>query len=127
MRRASVFLGAFLLATNAVAGSWYPNEHTVEMGIRTGKTPSGAEYSIMPDKTATVAKEGVIWAVRCKIDPINDEKNCAGYDVYDRVLVGFGTTDRPTEICLPGHNFPGRTAYLRVDKNKAVETGERRT
>ncbi|MCS4089551.1 hypothetical protein [Rhizobium sp. BK176] len=113
-----------MAAHGAAAGGWYPNEHPVEMGIRTGTTPSGAEYRIMPDKSATVAKDGVIWVVSCKIDPINDDKNCGTHDVFERVVVSFGTTDRPTEICLPGHDFPGRTAFLRVDKNKAVETRE---
>ncbi|ANM04657.1 hypothetical protein AMC78_CH02570 [Rhizobium phaseoli] len=125
MNRTVAFFGASLLiASNAAAGSWYPNEHTVEKGIRTGTTPSGADYRIMPDKTATVAKDGVIWVVSCKIDPINDNKNCGTYDVFERVVVGFDATDRPTEICLPGHDFPGRTAFLRVDKNKAIETDE---
>lgn len=120
----AIFGGLLVAASNAAAGSWYPNEHTVEKGIRTGITPSGAEYRIMPDKTATVAKDGVIWVVSCKVDPINDDKNCGTYDVFERVLVGFDTTDRPTKICLPGHDYPGRTAFLRVDGNKAIETGE---
>ncbi|MBY5774213.1 hypothetical protein HFN63_29635 [Rhizobium leguminosarum] len=124
MRYMATILAATLFAGSALADGWYSNERTVEKGIRTGTTPSGAEYRIMPDKSASIAKDGVIWVARCKIDAINDDKNCATFDAYERVLVGFGTTDRPTEICLPGHNFPGRTAYLRVDKHKSVETGE---
>ncbi|MGO8003132.1 hypothetical protein [Rhizobium ruizarguesonis] len=124
MRYIATILAVTLFAGTALADGWYSNERTVEKGIRTGTTPSGAEYRIMPDKSATVIKDGVIWVVGCKIDPINDNKNCETHDAFERVMVVFGTTERPTEICLPGHNFPGRTAFLRVDKNKAIETGE---
>jgi hypothetical protein len=72
----------------------------------------------IPDKTATIAKDGVIGAVRCTIGPVKD---CGAVDGYERVPVDFGTPRRPTEICLPGHNFPGRTAFLRVDKNSETD------
>jgi hypothetical protein len=124
MRVVTALVFAASLSSPAFADGWFPNEHSVEMGIRTGTTPSGSEYRIMPDKTASIAKNGEIWIASCKIDPINDEKSCAAYDVFERIVVSFKTTDRPVQICVNGHDFPGRNAFIRTDKNKAVETNE---
>ncbi|MVA27625.1 hypothetical protein V6582_17515 [Agrobacterium vitis] len=120
----TIFLFALLWAGNAMAGSWYSNERTVDHGIRTGKTPSGAEYRILPDHSASIAKNGEIWLVKCKIDIMNDAKNCAIYDGLEHIVIDFKAMNRPVSICVIGHNFPGRHASIRVDKNKAVQTDE---
>lgn len=63
------------------------------------------------------------WSIDCRVDSMSDRRSCSIKASGGELLVYYGTAGQPQEICIIGHDFPGRRGMIRVDKNQPVSTG----
>ena len=68
----------------------------------------------------SVLSPAMAWQAECKINPMDDTQECQITDYDARILVFYGLAKNPAMICVIGHDFPGRLAAIRVDKNKML-------
>lgn len=124
-------------STIPVADGWQPGETLVSRAsatgtpysYRTGITKTGLHYFIYGDGTGTISRtedtfSSKLWAVNCRIDAMNDRKDCEIFGQSSPLLIDYRLSDRPSLICVQGHDFPGRTALIRVDGSAPIRTGE---
>lgn len=119
-----------IVNTQSVLDGWYKNEvlydEYVNYGYnkkhykyRKGYTPDGDEYRIYNDGSAgLINPTGEHWSIGCKKDAITDEKSCNLYK--DKLFIFY--INNNIEICILGHNFPGRRGAIRIGSNKAITT-----
>lgn len=123
----------------AVSDGWQPNERIVPSPLATlpsmqispsrqGLTPSGLKYTIYPDGSGGVEQAGGEllngWSIDCGKDAMNDRRDCKLTSHNARIFISYDFGSAPRWICVLGHDFPGRTAQLRVDSNPAVTTDD---
>ncbi len=69
----------------------------------------------------------VTWSVSCKVDAITDQRRCSithyPFEAGDPYIVYSSAADREGGICIVEHDFPGRTAMIRIDTNPAITAG----
>lgn len=124
-------------STVPVADGWQPGETLVSRTSATGTpysyhagiTKTGLHYFIYSDGTATISQtadtfSSKLWAVNCRIDAMNDRKDCEIFGERSPLLIDYRFSDRPSLICVQGHDFPGRTAMIRIDSSAPIRTGE---
>ncbi|WP_376704476.1 hypothetical protein RQ479_06270 [Mesorhizobium sp. ISC25] len=117
-----------------LALAFQPNERVVsgsDDGIlkigphREGLTPDGFFYSFYTDGSGHVGEQSDPlmsgWSISCNVDPMDDVRRCNVTSFEAKLFIFFGSSDKP-RICLLGHDFPGRTGAIRVDKQSPVET-----
>ena len=76
----------------------------------------GAEPALVPEKTT--------WSAACEIDELTDARTCwVRADEIERPFHVMWSGDEPPIILAGIHDFPGRTATVRVDKGKPREFG----
>jgi len=93
--------------------------------FREGTLPSGHRYTYFPDGSGGVHTDDDIlsaWHFSCKVDRMTDRRNCSLSDHGAWVLVYFGASENPQNVCIVGHDFPGRTGMIRVDGEPPVTT-----
>lgn len=116
---------------------WYPNEKIIwNKGLldrypdythREGITSGGNKYTYFNDgagHVAPISPKNVIdkWNFSCPIDDITDKVKCELKSRDANIVIFFNPNLTPITICIIGHDFPGRTGAIRVDKNKAIRT-----
>lgn len=92
---------------------------------------SGNEYAAIGIGPDPLSLDSKAWGVECPIDAMTDEKKCTFhfYNVLAEgpqggIFVNFLGTDEPQIVCAAYHDFPGKIAMIRVDRNEPVETNE---
>jgi hypothetical protein len=120
-----------------VADGWYPGERrfppkagsipALNMpAYRQGTTPDGFTYTIYPDGSGGVKgpQHGPAggWSIDCSRDAMTDRRECKLTSYSARLLVYYGYSANPESVCIIGHDFPGRTGAIRVDKAAPVTT-----
>lgn len=74
---------------------------------------------------AAMAQDYGSWTPDCKTDPMDDSLQCKIVNERAAIAVFFqGKNHKAYIVCVYAHDFPGRSAQIRVDKNPAVVTGE---
>jgi hypothetical protein len=94
---------------------------------REGRLRDGASYRIHPEGIGTIAyPESPLanWSVNCGVDKIYGGRECVVTAAYDSggPLIYFGKSNSAQQVCIIGHDFPGRTGAMRVDGNPPVRT-----
>lgn len=115
MRR--ILLGACFLMVATHAG--YAGQKLVD-GFWVTKSDEG--YAI-------ITKEDDVsngrWNVDCSIDKMVDKRKCVIYGDYGAPVLRYDFDKSPQLVCINAHNFPNRTAMIRIDKNEPVTTDEK--
>jgi len=117
--RVAASIVAFLVATSTAAeDATLPTEGwKVVDGFNVVKEPTGR---------ATVTKSDDIsvgrWQVQCPIDQMTDKRNCAIVGDVGGLSLFFGDSQEPLMMCVFGHNFPGKTALIRLDMAPPITT-----
>lgn len=93
--------------------------------IAQGSTPNGFPYSIWADGSGLVTVGESNWSIDCRPDAMTDERRCEidGGKRHD-FSVKMNRKGGISEICVTGHDFPGRTGAIRFDQSKAIETDQ---
>ncbi|MCF1436834.1 hypothetical protein GOZ97_22675 [Agrobacterium vitis] len=55
---------------------------------------------------------------------MNDKKDCEIFAKRSPILIDYKFSSTPQIVCVQGHDFPGRTALIRIDGNAPIRTGE---
>lgn len=88
----------------------------------------GLHFRVFADGSGSVALgpgvQAFRWWIDCRVDAMDDRRHCY-LSSMDGLFISFGATDRPTQVCVSGHDFPGRTAMIRIDRNPPITTSER--
>lgn len=128
---------AKLPSTPAVSDGWQPGERiipsppTTNPGLvvgpsRQGTTPDGLKYTMYPDGSGSIANPaGDIlngWSIDCQKDAMNDRRDCSLTSHEARIFISYDFGASPRWVCLLGHDFPGRTGEIRVDKSRSQRT-----
>ena len=64
------------------------------------------------------------WHAECKKDGIDDKVQCQLTDAGSNLLFFSEDSDTLQSVCVFTNDFPGRSAAIRVDKNRAIITGD---
>ncbi len=64
------------------------------------------------------------WEPRCTIDAMTDKERCSVNNLYAEMFIILDEKREPKYICVSGHNYAGKQAVIRVDKNKPFNTDE---
>ncbi len=68
-----------------------------------------------------------LWSVGCKIDAMTDERTCSinrhPVEPGDPFITFLDGRDRAGGVCVQQHNFPGRSAAIRIDGRPAIPAG----
>lgn len=83
-----------------------------------------AVFALLAVTHGARGEEGLGWFAECNRDAMSDELICATTNYDFGLLVFYYIKPEPTSICILGHDFPGRSGSIRVDKNKPVTTDE---
>ena len=79
-----------------------------------------------PDGSASVSRSADVladrWSIDCGIDQMSDKRDCSITTENGGPFVYFGSSSSPQSICILGHDFPGRTGQIRIDKNSPIAT-----
>lgn len=62
------------------------------------------------------------WSINCGKDAMNDRRDCSLTSHEARIFISYDFGASPRWVCLLGHDFPGRTGEIRVDKNPSRKT-----
>lgn len=100
---------------------WFPNERLFR-GKRDGHTPEGYGYTLFNDGSGNVRAGLERWSLDCTKDAMTDARNCTIVNRDSRLFVYFSGDGEPKTVCVVGHDFPRRTAAIRVDSNPPVTT-----
>ncbi|MBJ6986910.1 hypothetical protein [Devosia sp. MC521] len=103
--------------TPAEIATKYGGVRTIEDGLVVTRYPDGsgsvsATDDILQDR----------WSISCGVDAMTDKRDCSFHNQIGGLFVHFGQSKTPREVCAFGHDFPGRTAQIRVDNNSPVST-----
>lgn len=121
-------------------GGWVPNESVridrntyagmtgaeKLMKWREGVSPGGVKYRYYVDGSGALGSDESVdtknWSIACTKDAINDTRNCHVSNYASRIFISLDTSGKFASVCVMGHDFPGRVANIRVDKNKPFTT-----
>lgn len=94
----------------------------------TWKVVDGFNVTKDPSGRATITKVDDIsvgrWQVECRVDQMTDKRNCAIVGDAGGLSLFFGDREDPVMMCIFGHNYPGKTALIRLDMNPPITTDE---
>lgn len=115
-----------------VSDGWQPNElvYPPEYGepYRAGTTRQGLDYRFFQGGSGSIGVIGADildrWSFDCTRDAMTDKRNCYVTNHNAAVFIGYGSSANPQVVCVLGHDFPGRTAMIRVDARPAHKTNE---
>ncbi|NTJ00356.1 hypothetical protein G6L07_08460 [Agrobacterium rhizogenes] len=62
------------------------------------------------------------WDIDCSIDKMVDKRKCVLYGAYGAPVLRYDFDKDPNSVCINAHNFPDRTAMVRIDKNEPITT-----
>lgn len=129
------------LSTPLFAGDgWMANERIVHkvsdisraiggdgvLRSREGQTETGAPYRYYTDGSGSFGRPRnggkEQWRVDCTADAMDDTRKCTLDNYHTRIFIELNTNGKFSHVCVMGHNFPNRTAKIRIDKNKPFET-----
>jgi hypothetical protein len=86
--------------------------------MRTGTLESGRRYQITPSYTRIVDRGGsVSWNSRCEKDAMSDRLQCTYTHIPAHIFALRTQSGKVTDICILGHDFPGRRGAVRIDSN----------
>lgn len=86
---------------------------------------AGLECVVHPDGSGTIGTRGPDqWTLGCETDAITDDRACSLYNYNLRLFLFFTAPGTPPDVCVMGHDFPGRYAFIRVDDRPAVRTDD---
>ena len=95
---------------------------------RFGTTSNGLTYKIYGDGTATITADASAispdWRITCKSDAMNDKQDCDIESGRTSLLIDYKFSKTPQLVCIKGHDFPGRNAYIRIGKSTPIRTNE---
>jgi hypothetical protein len=121
--------------THPVADGWTPSEYveiknlgfssTPILRSRSGVTPSGSKYRYYSDGSGSISKGSLSdalneWSIDCTRDKMSDNRNCR--IVGSQLFVFYGDNSTPQQVCALRHDFPGRTAAIRIDQSVPIAT-----
>ena len=124
-----------------VTGGFTENEKVSDIGYHMGDTPDGAKYTYVKrervrgilaslvnksDREHGSYLHNVItgsWKADCKANPMSDRLECK-VDYRFNVRLTGSSLERLSTLCLSDHDYPGRTASIRIDGGKPVGLGE---
>jgi len=93
---------------------------------RRGSTVDGMIYTIYKDGSASVRESADVlskgWEISCRRDKMTDAQNCTVSGTETGLMVILAGSSEPSSVCAIHHDFPGRTAAFRIDKDKPVQT-----
>jgi len=64
------------------------------------------------------------WSISCGVDAMSDKRNCSVHHQLGGPFIHFGEASEPQTVCVFGHDFPGRTGMMRVDRQPPLETND---
>lgn len=68
------------------------------------------------------------WGVSCKRDAMTDQRKCSimhyPFGAGDPFIIYLSGADRVGGVCVQDHDFPGRTAMIRIDDRPPISAGE---
>lgn len=86
----------------------------------------GFHVRIFHDGSGSVSRSEDVfeprWSFDCRVDAMSDKRMCSFHRGIGGVFVSYDGTSSPQSICAFGHDFPGQSAMIRVDKLPPVET-----
>lgn len=93
--------------------------------MRTGSI-NGMAYEYFLDYSGSVTGTSLDygphrWFVQCETDRITDEKSCEIFSIQAELVILFNGSRSAPFICALNHDFPGRNAAVRVDKQRPVQ------
>lgn len=103
--------------TSAEITAKYGGTHTVEDGLVVKRFQDGSGSVAMSDDVMAER-----WSIDCGIDAMTDKRDCNFYNKTGGIFVYYGNSATPLEVCVFGHDFPGRTGQIRVDSNPPLTT-----
>lgn len=114
------------MIVNKEGDSFWKSRGVTVLRSREGTAPSGLSYRYYSDGTGSVGDitNGEHWTINCAIDRISDKRTCHISSSEANIFVQYRSNKHPTSICVWDHDFPGRTAMIRADKNTAIKTNE---
>lgn len=62
------------------------------------------------------------WEINCSMDKMIDKRKCAIFSGNGAPAFIYDVDRTPRFVCIRGHDFPGKTGMIRVDKHPAVAT-----
>ncbi|MGK7660690.1 MULTISPECIES: hypothetical protein [unclassified Marinovum] len=81
---------------------------------------------IFPDGSGSVALGPDVldfaWRIDCRVDAMSDNRKCNITSGRDGIFVYYGESQRPRQVCVSGHDFPGRRGMIRVNTGSPVNT-----
>ncbi len=127
--------------TEPVTGGFTDNERVTKTGTFMGSTLDGAKYAY----TEREVSKGILgslvnvndpeygrysynylfgtWNADCKTNPMSDRLDCTvNYD--HTIRLSGASLNKLTTLCLIDHDFPGRSAAIRIDGGKQIDLGE---
>lgn len=122
-------------------GGFTNSEKVTTDGQHIGNTEDGTKYTYvrMSDREGILASlvnpEGQKydrysynslfgdWNLQCEENPMTDRMTC-NLSYQDDVRLSGASATRLSTLCLRNHDFPGRTASIRIDEGPVVNLGE---
>lgn len=87
----------------------------------------GYYVSVFHDGSGSVSRSQAAfeprWSFDCRVDAMSDKRMCSFHRDLGGLFVSYDGTSAPKTICAFSHDFPGRSAMIRVDKLPPIETG----
>lgn len=103
--------------TSAQMAAQRGGAETLEDGLTVQRFPGGSG-------SAQVAGASGIdkWTFDCPVDAMTDRRACVVYNLEASIHVSYKRGSTPRTVCVISHDFPGRTAQIRIDANSPVTT-----
>lgn len=116
-----------LVALASVVSGCTPQQKTNFPAAPTEKPGSdGFFVKKFPDGSASVSRSQNVldksWSIDCRVDQMNDKRDCSITSKTGGPFIYYGNASNPQSVCILGHDFPGRTGQIRIDKGSPVST-----
>ncbi|WP_188825100.1 hypothetical protein [Brucella endophytica] len=88
--------------------------------------PDGFFVTKYPDGSGWVGRSPDIladhWSIDCAIDQMADKRKCSITSKSGGPFIYYGFSSSPQSVCILGHDFPGRSGQIRIDKGAPITT-----
>lgn len=96
-------------------GSRIGFDNTTGLAYRYYNDASGGVQML---KGASIADTEQEWSFSCDVDQMTDARSCS--ITHQQLFIEYAEGGRLREICIIGHDFPGRTGAIRIDTAEPI-------